>query len=113
MTMNYCKLIVITTLINSVVCQAANRKAQVIDITPRDNDFIRIAFGSCYGKPGRTTSIFETIGREEPDVWIWLGDATYIDMGADKSTTETVEHARARFQETLDAPGYSDLAAKS
>ena len=99
-------------------CSPATRSAQVIPITPRDDTTIKIAFGSCYGKPGKSNNIFETIGKDEPDVWIWLGDATYIDF--DEITeymsdinSPTAEHAKARFQDTLNAPGYSELMNSS
>ena len=84
--------------------QSVKRSSQYIDIQPKKDSYLKIAFGSCYGK--FDTDIFETIAKDEPDVWIWLGDATYIDQhpivewinGIDSSTEE---HARNRFDDTF------------
>ena len=84
--------------------ESVERASQYIDISPKNDTYLKIAFGSCYGK--FDTDIFETIVKDEPDVWIWLGDATYIDQhpivewmaGIDSSTEE---HARERFNDTL------------
>ena len=105
--MKYIRLILaaITNILVLTNCSPATRSAQDIPITPRDDKTIKIAFGSCYGKPGKSNNIFETIAKDEPDVWIWLGDATYIDF--DKITelisdtgSDTAIHARARFRDT-------------
>jgi len=51
---------------------AQARKIQQISIKSQEN--LKIAFGSCYGKTGITSEIFDSI---EADVFIWLGDASY------------------------------------
>ena len=53
-----------------------------IDITvpsQGDDQLLRIAFGSCYGLWDFQSNIFESIVLDRPDVWVWLGDAAYVD----------------------------------
>lgn len=38
----------------------------------------RLAFGSC-NKPSRDQSYWSTIARDQPQLWIWLGDSIYAD----------------------------------
>ena len=40
---------------------------------------LKIAFGSCYGLFWQSSDIFSPITGEDADVFLWLGDATYID----------------------------------
>ena len=51
-----------------------NLKAQA-----EDKDSVKITFGSCYGIKDWRTDIFKTVLETEPDVWIWGGDAAYVD----------------------------------
>ena len=40
----------------------------------------KISFGSCYGLFGAKSDIFKAISEYKPDIWIWLGDAAYVDQ---------------------------------
>ena len=109
---------VITNFVDLLSANVSTRAPQVLDIEPHDDSMIKIAFGSCYGKPGKTSTIFETIGNDGPDVWIWLGDATYIDYDPiteymSEIDSSTADHARERFKETTEAPGYKDLKQRA
>ena len=63
------------------------------------DDFIRIAFGSCYGpfENDDTAEIFNVIVRDEPDVFIWLGDAVYLDLGSTGHDRDSRDHANAMY----------------
>jgi len=82
---------------------SALREPVYFDITePKNNpEILKIAFGSCFGL--RESNIFESINKEEADMFIWLGDVTYHDghRGGD-----TEERMRERLQQTKDAKGY-------
>ena len=78
--------------------QSELRGPQFIDLEERD-DVIRIAFGSCFSwyDGADTAEIFDVIGRDEPDVFIWLGDAAYIDRYKSGLDPTSVEHALFMF----------------
>ncbi len=39
------------------------------------------AFGSCfYGYYSKRLDIFKTINENDPQMWLWLGDAAYVDQ---------------------------------
>lgn len=41
------------------------------------------AFGSCfYGRHSTRMDIFKTIHKNKPELWLWLGDAAYVDKVA-------------------------------
>jgi hypothetical protein len=41
------------------------------------------AFGSCfYGRLSTRLDIFKTINLHNPELWVWLGDAAYVDKVA-------------------------------
>ena len=61
---------------------SAYRSSQEVQLSSNDVNSIKLAFGSCYGIRDKKSNIFETIVKDEPDVWIWLGDVAYVD-GAD------------------------------
>ena len=69
-----------------------------------------IAFGSCYGYE-RTSDIFETIGKDSPDLFIWTGDAYYVDKSPSIKKGFIVGEAdvRNKGRETLDAKGYREM----
>lgn len=52
-------------------------------ISPGDHTNITInnfAFGSCfYGKYSTKLDTFKSILKENPQLWVWLGDAAYVD----------------------------------
>ena len=97
---------------------SAYRKSVNINI-PSDsaNDkYLRIAFGSCYGIWDFKSNIFETIVKDKPDVWIWLGDVAYVDaedlislVTFDDAGT-SAKHIEYKFSTTKEgAAGYQDL----
>ena len=50
----------------------------VIDTKERDVTETRINFGSCVW-PGAPQTIWKAVIDRNPDLWIWTGDATYLD----------------------------------
>ena len=79
---------------------------------------MRIAFGSCYGIEDHKSNIFETIAEDKPDLWIWLGDAAYVDtgdtiwssLGISSPEGMDVDYVSERLRMTKeDAAGYSRL----
>jgi hypothetical protein len=52
-------------------------------IDPRNTTNLEInsfAFGSCfYGRLSTRLDIFKSIQKEDPKLWMWLGDAAYVD----------------------------------
>lgn len=92
---------------------AQARKTQQITIKSQEN--LKIAFGSCYGKTGITSEIFDSI---EADVFIWLGDASYTSYPTKYPFIEpyrlpTPQHVESRFNETKNAPSYQRLLKRS
>ena len=57
---------------------ASTRKPQEIAIG-NGSDKVKFAFGSCYGLWDHRSDIFDSISKEEADVFIWLGDVAYVD----------------------------------
>ena len=55
---------------------------------------MNIAFGSCYAFKDQITDIFKNIGNIEnsnettPDLFIWGGDAVYLDCYKDEKTNK-------------------------
>jgi hypothetical protein len=45
-----------------------------------DKELNNIAFGSCfYGRESKRLDIFEKILSHKPEMWMWTGDASYVD----------------------------------
>lgn len=88
---------------------ATPRAPQSIQIYS-DKPYLKIAFGSCYQKKKDTDDIFATIMEEQPDLFIWSGDATYIDKSPfyDDSV-----HFAKKFEETKENPSYKLLLEKT
>ena len=55
----------------------ALRKTVFLDKIKETN--LTIAFGSCFRIFDLKNAIFEAIGRNEPHLWAWMGDAAYTD----------------------------------
>jgi alkaline phosphatase D len=78
----------------------------------------KIGFGSCYNYFGpKRMDIFNTINSLNPDMFIWLGDVTYLDdinldiiIGKEPIFNKT--ESERRFNETFDNPGYTILREK-
>ena len=71
---------------------------------------LRVAFGSCYGYKDHDSNIFETVVKDDPDLFIWLGDVAYIDL---KQKVMPLNYVNMRFKMTSEAPGYSQLLESS
>ena len=67
---------------------------------------MKVAFGSCYGKPGVKSDIFETIASDSPDVFVWLGDASYMSSRDPEYHSDPDAYYKRRLQETWEAKGY-------
>jgi hypothetical protein len=78
--MDKLKILVLFALENSF---AQDRPAVILDnlISQKNNSTkIDIAWGSCYGVQDKRTDIFKSISQPSPpDLFIWGGDATYVD----------------------------------
>jgi len=44
------------------------------------NDALRINYGACYGFKNQSNDIFKSVIANDPDVWVWLGDAAYSSL---------------------------------
>ena len=51
-----------------------------------ENPTIKLALGSCHdsSRLKNDSMIFKSIRESEPDLFIWLGDAVYLDRGLEK-----------------------------
>ena len=81
---------------------------------------MKIAFGSCYGIWDFESNIFETIVKDKPDLWIWLGDVAYVDapdiisMGLRPTKGTSAKFVSERLRMTKeDAPGYARLRSET
>ena len=45
----------------------------------KDENSIKITFGACKNHKKREAAIFQAIGKEDSDVFIWSGDVLYVD----------------------------------
>lgn len=58
--------------------------------------------------------IFETIDKDDSDLWVWLGDVTYLDYNSFwGSAPQTPANVKYRYDKTKGAQGYADLNANS
>ena len=75
---------------------------------------ILLTFGSCYGFFDMENEIFETIDKDDSDLWVWLGDVTYLDYNSFwGSAPQTPANVKYRYDKTKGAQGYADLNATS
>ncbi len=70
---------------------------------------IRVAFGSCYGIFSHKSDIFETVVKDDPDLFVWLGDVAYVDSQTLDFGAMPPEYIKERFQMTKNATGYSTM----
>ena len=74
---------------------------------------MKIAFGSCYGIFTYRSDIFETLAKSEerPDVFLWLGDAAYVDKSHIYPHLEGMpkSYVTERFEDTNKAKGYKEM----
>ena len=89
----------------------ATRETQTIRVFS-EREHLSLAFGSCYGYE-RTSDIFQTIAQDSPDLFIWTGDAYYVDKSPSIKKGYIVGDAEVRQKghETLTAPGYGEMLA--
>lgn len=64
-----------------------------------------IAFGSCY-RNGKNPQIWDTVGKQTPDLFLFLGDNVYAD-------TSDMKEMRAEYQALLDEPKFAAFSAKT
>ena len=86
--------------------------------TNSEQPHLRIAFGSCYGLSFMdhrySSDIFTQISNESPDVFLWLGDAAYIDKSpVFRSGSVEKEEIQKRYQNTKDSKGYAQMLKKT
>jgi alkaline phosphatase D len=78
---------------------------------------LEISFGSCYGIEDRRNDIFKTISSRSPDIWIWGGDATYVDKKAaiimkDGEGYMPTDHVKRKYALAKnDYPHYNEMQA--
>lgn len=75
-----------------ISCQEENNRVKGIN---------KIAFGSC-SKQNLDLTIFETIAKEKPEVWVWLGDIIYGD-------TENMKHLEGKYNQLKYNESYAML----
>lgn len=66
-------------------------------------DVLTVAFGSC-NRQNDAQDYWATIGRHQPDAWLWLGDNVYAD-------TKDMTKLAADYQQQKDNPFYAAFAA--
>lgn len=69
-----------------------------------DLPLTRFAFGSC-NKSEKSQAHWQTIGADQPELWIWLGDIIYGDHAK-------LEERRHLYQNLKDSPYYRDFRAQ-
>lgn len=84
-----------------IVLSGMAQATEVIDL--REKTSLRLAYGSCNGWRNRTSKIFDQVVREEPDIWLWLGDSAYTDR---RLVTEKLQGDPSRSQLTEEEVGY-------
>lgn len=76
-------------------------------LSPRmleNRDISVIAFGSC-NLQGMPQTIWKIIQRQQPDLWIWMGDNIYAD-------TRDTSVLRSKYQKQLASPEYQNFIAQ-
>ncbi|TNV78551.1 hypothetical protein FGO68_gene9981 [Halteria grandinella] len=69
----------------------------------QDKSTFKLAYGSCNGWRNRTSDIFKQVLKDEPDIWLWLGDAAYSDR---KLITRDLQGDPTRISLTQDEVNY-------
>ncbi len=75
----------------------------------KDTSVSRIALGSCF-TPYQTDEIFAVIAREEPDLFLFIGDNVYAEDESDDPELKSLRHA---YSTLADAPNFADLRANT
>jgi alkaline phosphatase D len=83
-----------------LVALAAVLNASLVSATDTDSP-IKIAFGSCNHQDGKQP-MWQTILKEEPSIWIWLGDNVYGD-------TKDMSVMRAKYDKLKSRSDYTQL----
>jgi len=75
----------------------------------------KLTFGSCWGLFDVSSTIFEDIADEESDLWIWLGDAAYLDIIILPFLTfpSSRESVLETFRKTKAFPAYENLRTQT
>jgi len=93
--------IAVSSLALLVICE---NSVWAADVT-RAELLEKIAFGSCY-RNGVNPQIWDTIGEQTPDLFLFLGDNVYAD-------TDDMKKMRAEYQKLLDEPKFAAFSAKT
>lgn len=72
-------------------------------VKPSAGNVLTIAFGSC-NRQDKPQDFWSTIGKHQPDTWLWLGDNVYSD-------TDDMEKMAADYREQKENPAYASFAA--
>ena len=78
------------SIVNLAIGQISYEKPERPVINLRNGDSIVIAFGSC-NKQYLDQPLWEDIGKNNPDLFIWAGDNIYAD-------TENMDKMRKKYQ---------------
>ena len=85
-------------------CAPSTKLAQPPEATAaeaRTEDELRLAFGSC-NRHDLPQPLWDDIARDQPNVWIWLGDNIYGD-------SDDPAVLRAKYSAEFNQPGYRHL----
>ena len=69
----------IIALLSSLVGFIFCRDTVLLALNQKPNEQLRLAFGSCFRVFDKHNEMFETIGKNKPHLWTWMGDAAYTD----------------------------------
>lgn len=96
-------LVFIIFFLFSVCCKEKQNKTLSYKTNLDTTQIIQtICFGSC-NKQWEDQSYWKTIGEENPDLWIWMGDIIYCD-------TEDMQQLEAQYHKQKRHPEYRSFA---
>jgi len=98
--MNILKPFLFILFFSSYSCQITKETS-----TTPENPKLILAFGSC-SKENKEQKLWDDIIKEQPDVWIWLGDNVYGD-------TEDMTVLRGKYNQQKKHPLYQQLLAQT
>ncbi|MEZ4816164.1 MAG: alkaline phosphatase D family protein [Bdellovibrionota bacterium] len=83
-------------------CSTPKQIAKAVKPAEMSAPVFRVAFGSCNNQD-QDQSFWELVLKQNPQVWLWLGDNIYAD-------TRVPRVLKAKYQKLLDNPHYKALA---
>ena len=100
--MSFNPLLVIILLGFSLSCKHSSKEAIVENnIFDKKKQLQTISFGSC-NKQFKSQEMWDYIVKQNPDLWIWLGDNIYGD-------SENMQVIADKYAQVLATPGYQKL----